>query len=375
MNAENARNVMVIGGGEAANLIIKEIKNSSHIHDMVVKCVIDDSYDKLGKYIQRVKVVGNRDTILYNVKMYRIDEIIIAIPSVSKKTLREIINICNETDCESKILPGVYQLVSDEVAVSKLRKVEIEDLLGRDIINVDKDSITSYIENKVIVVTGGGGTVGSELCRQIATYKPKQLIIIDIYENGAYEIQQELIKNYPNLDLQVLIATVCNFERIIHIFATYKPDIVFHAASHKRVSFMEDSPNEAIKNNVVGTWNTVRAADINKVGLFALISSDKAVNPINITGASKRICEMIVRTYNKKSSTEFLAVRFGNVLGSSGSVVELFEKQIKAGGPLTVTHPEIIRYFMTVSVVASLILQDGAYEKMVRYLFLTWVNL
>ena len=356
-------NVMVIGGGEAANMIIKETKNSSHINNVVIRCVIDDSHEKIGKFIQGVKVVGNRDTILYNVKKYNIDEIYIAIPSASKRTIREIVTICNETDCELKILPGIYQLVSGEVTVSKLRNIKIEDLLGRETIDVDLDSIMSYVKDKVIIVTGGGGSIGSELCRQIASYKPKQLIIIDIYENNAYDIQQELANAYPKLDLVVLIASVRNGDRIDHIFETYKPDIVYHAAAHKHVPLMEASPNEAIKNNVVGTWNTVKAADKNKVKRFVLISSDKAVNPTNIMGASKRICEMIIQTYNKRSKTEFVAVRFGNVLGSNGSVIPLFEKQIKAGGPVTVTHPDIIRYFMTIPEAVSLVLQAGAYAR------------
>ena len=363
VHSRYVRNVMVIGGGEAANIIIKEIKNSSHIEHVVVRCVIDDAHDKVGKYIQGVKVVGNRDTILYNARKYKIDEIIIAIPSASRKTVREIVTICNETGCELKILPGIYQLMSGEVTVSQLRNVQIEDLLGRDVIKVDLDSIMSYVKNKVIVVTGGGGSIGSELCRQLASHKPKQLIIIDIYENNAYDIQQELKNDYPQLDLQVLIASVRNEDRINHIFETYKPDIVYHAAAHKHVPLMEANPNEAIKNNVVGTWNTVRAADNNNVKRFVLISSDKAVNPTNIMGASKRICEMIVQTYNKTSNTEFVAVRFGNVLGSSGSVIPLFEKQIQAGGPVTVTHPDIIRYFMTIAEAASLVLQAGAYAK------------
>ena len=363
IHPKDTTKVMVIGGGEAANLIIKEIRNSSHISKVVVKCVIDDSYDKIGKYIQGVKVVGNRDTILYNVKKYNIDEIYITMPSASKRTIREIITICNEIGCEVKILPGIYQLMSGEVTASKLRKVQIEDLLGRDVIKVDLDSIMSYVRDKVIVVTGGGGSIGSELCRQLAAKKPKQLIIIDIYENNAYEIQQELTREYPKLDLVVLIASVRNYDRINHIFETYKPDIVYHAAAHKHVPLMEVSPNEAIKNNVVGTWNTVRAADNNNVKRFVLISTDKAVNPTNIMGASKRICEMIIQTYNKRSNTEFVAVRFGNVLGSSGSVIPLFEKQIRAGGPVTVTHPDIIRYFMTIPEAVSLVLQAGAYAK------------
>ncbi len=284
-------------------------------------------------------------------------------PSVAKNTIREIVKICNETDCNLKILPGVYQLMNGDVSVSQLRDVEVEDLLGRDSIKVDLDSIMGYVKNKVVLVTGGGGSIGSELCRQLASHKPKQLIIVDIYENNAYDIQQELKTHYPELNLEVLIASVRNTTRMNYIFKTYRPQIVYHAAAHKHVPLMEDSPNEAIKNNVLGTWKTVQAADLYGTERFVLISTDKAVNPTNIMGASKRICEMIVQTYNKRSKTEFVAVRFGNVLGSNGSVIPLFRKQIKEGGPVTVTHPDIIRYFMTIPEAVSLVLQAGAYAK------------
>jgi FlaA1/EpsC-like NDP-sugar epimerase len=292
-----------------------------------------------------------------------VNEIIIAMPSAPKNAVSEIVDKCKETSCTLKILPGMYQFMNDEISISKLRNVEVEDLLGRDSIKVDMDSIVEYTKDKVILVTGGGGSIGSELCRQLALRQPKQLIIVDIYENNAYDIQQELRKNYPDLDLVVLIASVRNSSRMNYIFKTYRPQIVYHAAAHKHVPLMEDSPNEAIKNNVLGTWKTVTAADIYGAERFVLISTDKAVNPTNIMGASKRICEMIIQTYNNRSNTEFVAVRFGNVLGSNGSVIPLFKKQIEAGGPVTVTHPEIIRYFMTIPEAVSLVLQAGAFAK------------
>lgn len=356
-------NVMIIGGGDAANLIIKEISSCVNVKGKRVRCVIDDSPDKQGRYIQGIKVVGSRDDIKKSVIEYEINEIIIAMPSADRKEIREIVDICKETQCELKILPGIYQLMNGEVNVSKLRKVEIEDLLGRDPIKVDLDSIMDYVRNQVVLITGGGGSIGSELCRQIAYHNPKQLIIIDVYENNAYDIQQELLKKYPNLNLKVLIASVRNKTRIKSIFETYRPNVVYHAAAHKHVPLMEVSPNESIKNNVLGTWNTVLASDKYGVDKFVLISTDKAVNPTNIMGASKRICEMIVQTQNKYSQTDFVAVRFGNVLGSNGSVIPLFKKQIAAGGPVTVTHPDIIRYFMTIPEAVSLVLQAGAYAK------------
>ncbi len=360
---EDTTNVMIIGGGSAANAIIKEINTSEHISNTIVKCIIDDAPEKQGSYINGIKVTGTRDNILDCVNIYNINQIIIAMPSVSKKTIKEIVEICNQTNCELKILPGIYQFMNNEISVSSLRHVEVEDLLGRDSIKVDLDSIMDYVENKVIMVTGGGGSIGSELCRQLASKNPKKLIIIDIYENNAYDIQQELKKKYRELDLVVLIASVRNTARMNYIFKTYRPQIVYHAAAHKHVPLMEDSPNEAIKNNVLGTWKTVQAADLYGVEKFVLISTDKAVNPTNIMGASKRICEMIVQTYNNRSKTEFVAVRFGNVLGSNGSVIPLFKKQIAAGGPVTVTHPDIIRYFMTIPEAVSLVLQAGAYAK------------
>lgn len=295
--------------------------------------------------------------------LYGIDEIFIAIPSANRATMKALVEICKETSCKLRTLPGIYQLVNGEVNVSKLRNVDVEDLLGRDPIKVDLDSILNYVKGQTIMVTGGGGSIGSELCRQIAGHRPARLIIVDIYENNAYEIQQELKHKYPKLDLVVLIASVRNTNRINHIMEEYRPDIIYHAAAHKHVPLMEVSPNEAIKNNVFGTWKTAQAAVQNGVKKFVLISTDKAVNPTNIMGASKRICEMIIQTYNRHYPTEFVAVRFGNVLGSNGSVIPLFRKQIAAGGPVTVTHPDIIRYFMTIPEAVSLVLQAGVYAK------------
>lgn len=353
---------MVIGAGEAGSLIIKEIMTSEHLN-LKVACVIDDDPDKIGRYIQGVRVVGDRTKILQYVESMSIDEIIIAMPAVKKSRIKAIIDICNETECELKILPGVYQFMPEEVSVSKLRKVEIKDLLGRDPVQLDLNQIMGYVRDKVVLVTGGGGSIGSELCRQIAASGPKQLIIVDIYENNAYDIQQELITKYPELNLVVLIASVRNTARMNAIFAKYRPNLVYHAAAHKHVPLMEVSPHEAIKNNVFGTWKTVMAADRYGVDRFVLISTDKAVNPTNIMGASKRICEMIVQTYDNRSETEFVAVRFGNVLGSNGSVIPLFKKQIEMGGPVKVTHPDIIRYFMTIPEAVSLVLEASAKAK------------
>lgn len=359
---EDKVNTLIIGAGQAGNTILDEISNSKYI-TMNVKCLIDDDPKKEGTYIKGIKVVGNRSRILEQVHKEMIDLIIIAMPSVPKGNIRDIITICKETDCELRILPGIYQLMNGTVSVSRLRKVDIEDLLGREPIQVNLDSVMGYVKNKVILVTGGGGSIGSELCRQIAENQPKQLIILDIYENNAYDIQQELKWKYPNLNLVVLIGSVRNTSRLNAIFKKYRPDIVYHAAAHKHVPLMESSPNEAIKNNVLGTLKTVQAADRYNVKKFVLISTDKAVNPTNIMGASKRICEMIIQTYNNKSNTDFVAVRFGNVLGSNGSVIPLFKKQIEEGGPVTVTHPDIIRYFMTIPEAVSLVLQAGAYAK------------
>lgn len=362
LNKRFGQNVMIVGAGEAANMLIKEIVSSNYLH-MTVKCLVDDAPDKKGRFIQGVRVMGNRDDIVRLAKEYDIDVIIISMPSASKLVIRDIVNICSETGCRLQTLPGMYQLVNEEVSLNNLRDVDVEDLLGRDPIKVDVDSILGYVKDRTILVTGGGGSIGSELCRQIAGHKPKRLVIVDIYENNAYEIQQELKHNYPNLDLVVLIASVRNTNRMNDIFQTYKPDIVYHAAAHKHVPLMEVSPNEAIKNNVFGTLKTARAAGENGVKRFVMISTDKAVNPTNIMGASKRICEMIIQILNKRYETEFVAVRFGNVLGSNGSVIPLFKKQIEQGGPVTVTHPDIIRYFMTIPEAVSLVLQAGAYAK------------
>lgn len=361
-NKKNGTNVMIIGAGDAGNVIVKEII-SSYYSTMCIKCVIDDDSEKWGRFVQGIKIVGGRKQIVENAALFSIDQIIIALPSVPKRVLKEIIEICQETNCKLRTLPGMYQLVNGEVDVSKIRDVDVEDLLGRDPIKVDMESILGYVKNQKVLVTGGGGSIGSELCRQIATHLPKQLIIVDIYENSIYEIQQELLRKYPNLDLIVLIASVRNTNRMNMIFEQYRPNIVYHAAAHKHVPLMETSPNEAVKNNVFGTFKTAMAAANNGVDKFVMISTDKAVNPTNIMGATKRICEMIIQTFNRHYETDFVAVRFGNVLGSNGSVIPLFRKQIMDGGPVKVTHPEIIRYFMTISEAVSLVLQAGAYAK------------
>ena len=361
-NKNNSISVMIVGAGDAGNTIIKEI-NSSYFSTMRIRCIIDDDPQKWGRYIQGIKVVGGRDKIVENASLHEIDEIIIAIPSAGRRTIKEIVEIAQQTNCKLRTLPGMYQLVNGEVDVSKIRDVDVEDLLGREPIKVDLDSILGYVKGKKVLVTGGGGSIGSELCRQIASHQPAQLIILDIYENNAYDIQQELKIKYPDLNLLVLIASVRNARRINKIFATYKPDIVYHAAAHKHVPLMETSPDEAVKNNVFGTWKTAQAAADNGVKKFVMISTDKAVNPTNVMGATKRICEMIIQTFNKYYDTEFVAVRFGNVLGSNGSVIPLFRKQIEAGGPVTVTHPDIIRYFMTIPEAVSLVLQAGVYAR------------
>lgn len=355
-------NVMIIGAGAAGNMILKEIEGSSYLN-LQAKCIIDDQTGCHGKFMRGVPIVGGRDKILEAVPQYGIDEIIFAIPSADVQTRKEILDICKESGCRLKTLPGMYQLINGDVSVSKLKEVEIEDLLGREPIRINTEEVLDYVGGKTVLVTGGGGSIGSELCRQIASHHPKQLIIADIYENNAYEIQQELVRRYPELDLVVLIASVRNTNRINGIFADYRPDIVYHAAAHKHVPLMEASPNEAIKNNVMGTYKTAQAADKYGAEKFVLISTDKAVNPTNVMGASKRICEMIVQMMNQRSKTNFVAVRFGNVLGSNGSVIPLFKQQIAEGGPVTVTHPDIIRYFMTIPEAVSLVLQAGAYAR------------
>ena len=353
-------NVLVIGAGSAGETIINEISNKKEYFNSKIKCVIDDDLYKIGKYISGVKIVGGREDIIDAVKRYEISNIIFAIPSANLKDKTEIIDICQKTGCNLKILPSICRLYNPGDLSSLMRKVEIEDLLGRDLIEINTSMDLDYLKDKVVLVTGGGGTIGSELCRQIALHSPKQLIIFDIYENNAYEIQNELRYSFPKLNLVTLIGSVRDSKRLNYLFKTYKPNIVFHAAAHKHVPLMEDSPNETIKNNVFGTFKTAQCADSYGVEKFVLISTDKAVNPTNIMGASKRICEMIVQSFNTHSDTDFVAVRFGNVLGSNGSVIPLFKKQISHGGPVTVTHPNIIRYFMTISEAVSLVLQAGA---------------
>ncbi len=377
---------MIIGAGSAGRMILRDILCSKETK-VKPRCIIDDNPNKWGHFIEGVPIVGGRDDILKNVEKYHVDQILIAIPTASAGERRDIVNVCKETTCELKILPGMYQLVNGDITFNKMKEVAVEDLLGRDPIKVNMDEIYDSIRGKVILVTGGGGSIGSELCRQIAAQGPKQLIIFEIYENNAYDIEQELRRKYPNLNLLALIGSVRDSRRIEWVFETYKPEIVYHAAAHKHVPLMETSPCEAIKNNVIGTYKTAYAALNNDCKRFVLISTDKAVNPTNIMGASKRLCEMIIQsmdrvrkeneneqlprissnqkmqTKKRKCKTEFVAVRFGNVLGSNGSVVPLFKKQIESGGPVTVTHPDIIRYFMTIPEAVSLVLQAGTYAK------------
>ena len=396
---------MVIGAGQSGQMILKELKTSTEV-DAKPVCIIDDNPNKWGRVMEGIPVVGGRDDILDAVKKYKVDQILLAIPSASAEARRDILNICKETDCELKTLPGIYQLTNGEVSMARMKPVAVEDLLGRDTIKVNLDEIFNHLQGKVILVTGGGGSIGSELCRQIAGHGPKQLIIFDIYENNAYEIQQELKRKYPNLNLVVLIGSVRDSKRVNWVFDHYRPEIVYHAAAHKHVPLMEDSPNEAIKNNVIGTYKTAYAALKYGTERFVLISTDKAVNPTNIMGASKRLCEMVIQSMDRVSKskdysvlpfvlehldkhaggqlipdpedhmaivkaeekdmiggTQFVAVRFGNVLGSNGSVIPLFRKQIAAGGPVTVTHPDIVRYFMTIPEAVSLVLQAGTYAK------------
>ena len=355
-------NVMIIGAGEAGKALIHEFSTSAYVKCRVL-CLIDDNRAKWGKRLGGVPIVGGREEIPAAVEEYRIQRIIYAIPSGSAQTRKEILDICSTTGCQVQVVPGIYQLVNGEVSVSKLRQVDVQDLLGRDPIKVNLGEILRFINGKVVMVTGGGGSIGSELCRQIAKSNPKQLIIFDIYENNAYDIQMELQRDYPQLNLVTLIGSVRNTARVDYVLDTYRPELVFHAAAHKHVPLMEDSPNEAIKNNVFGTYKMAKAAAAHGVKRFVLISTDKAVNPTNIMGASKRLCEMVVQMMNRESDTEFVAVRFGNVLGSNGSVIPLFKKQIEQGGPVTVTDPRIIRYFMTIPEAVSLVLQAGYYAK------------
>ena len=356
-------NIMLIGAGEAGRLIINEVNTSDHLQAKVV-CAIDDDLKKIGKYLRGVPIVGGRDTIIDNVEKYRVDQIVLAMPSISMSEQKEILEICKESGCNMKILPGIYQFINNEVSVKKLRDVQIEDLLGREPVKTNLNIILSYVQHQTVLVTGGGGSIGSEICRQIAAHDPKELIVLDIYENTTYDLQQELVRKFPELKLTVLIGSVRNTHRVEQIFEKYRPDIVFHAAAHKHVPLMEASPNEAIKNNVFGTLNCARSANKWGAKRFVLISTDKAVNPTNIMGATKRICEMIIQAMARTTQgTEFVAVRFGNVLGSNGSVIPLFRQQIAAGGPVTVTDPNIIRYFMTIPEAVSLVLQAGAYAK------------
>ena len=357
-------NIMIIGAGNAASMIINELRDNK-VNNCKFKCAIDDDPAKKNTYILGIKVYGDRNSIIEAAEKFQIDTILFAIPSCDNKEKVEILNICKETGCELKIVPSIYQMMnSGEKGISKkIRKVQIEDLLGREPISLDINRIIDYVAGRTVLVTGGGGTIGSELCRQIAEHDPKRLVIFDIYENNAYDIQNELRRKYPELDLVTLIGSVRDSKRLESVFKTYRPDIVYHAAAHKHVPLMEDSPNEAIKNNVFGTLKTAQCADKYGAKKFVLISTDKAVNPTNIMGASKRMCEMIIQSYNKRSETEFVAVRFGNVLGSNGSVIPLFKKQIEAGGPVTVTDPDIIRYFMTIPEAVTLVLQAGASAK------------
>ena len=354
--------VMLIGAGEAGSIILQEFKNSKFVEKEIV-CVIDDDPKKWGTFIHGVPVVGGRRKITQSVVRFGIQEIVLAIPTLKPHERKNIINICQQTGCKMSTLPGIYQLINCDVKASMLRDVQIEDLLGREAVRTDLESIMSYVKDQKVMVTGGGGSIGSELCRQIADDQPKQLIIIDNYENAAYELQMELGRKHPELDVIVLIVSVQNRRKIREIFEQYKPDLVFHAAAHKHVPLMEYSPCEAIKNNVFGTMNVASEANRSGVKRMVLISTDKAVRPTNIMGASKRICEMVIQTYNQRSKTEYVAVRFGNVLGSNGSVVPLFKQQIREGGPVTVTHPDIIRYFMTIPEAVSLVLQAGAYAQ------------
>ena len=359
---EQRRRTMLIGAGAGGALVLRELRRSQLSQNNVV-CIIDDDPLKQGSYLLGVKVVGGRDCIEAAAARYRVSDIILALPSAAPGQRRAIVEICQRTKCRIQTLPGLYQLASGQVRVEQLRNVDVEDLLGRDKVQVDLSGICSYVTGKRVLVTGGGGSIGSELCRQIAALKPKQLVIFDIYENNAYAIQQELAHTHPELDLVVLIGSVRDRARVDSLFKTYRPEIVCHAAAHKHVPLMEDSPNEAIKNNVFGTLHAAQAADAYGAEIFVLISTDKAVNPTNIMGASKRLCEMIVQVMGKHSSTKYTAVRFGNVLGSNGSVIPLFKKQIAYGGPVTVTHKDIIRYFMTISEAVSLVLQACVYAE------------
>ena len=360
--AKYGTRVIIIGAGDAGAMLLRELQTSEKT-SMYPVCILDDDENKIGRYLNGVKIMGKTSEVKKYAELLHAEKIILAMPSVSQKIKSKIIEECQKTNCKVMTVPGLYQLAEGSLSVSAVKQVNILDLLGREQVTVNIDEIIKYIVNKVVIVTGGGGSIGSELCRQIASHKPKRLIILDFYENNAYDIQQELITKHPDLDLVVLIASVRDSKKMNKVFETYKPQIVFHAAAHKHVPLMESCPNEAVKNNVSGTYKVADAAGRNGAEKFILISSDKAVNPTNIMGATKRICEMIIQAMNKKYTTDFVAVRFGNVLGSNGSVIPLFMKQIEAGGPVTVTHKDIVRYFMTIPEAVSLVLQAGAYAK------------
>lgn len=353
------KNLLIIGAGDASALLIKEIKRHRSFNYNVVGLIDDDS-SKHGKLINGIEVIGGRNKIIDVCEQKGVEEIILAIPSAELETKREIINICKHTKCKLKTLPGIYEIIDGKVNISKLRDVNIEDLLGREEVRLNNENINKYIKDKTILVTGGGGSIGSELCRQIAKFKPAKLLILDIYENNVYDVQMELNRTYPELNKDVIIASIRELNRLREVFEKYKPDVVFHAAAHKHVPLMEGNPAEAIKNNIIGTYNVLRCAHEYKVKKFVQISTDKAVNPTNIMGATKRFCEIMVQAFDKASTTEYVAVRFGNVLGSNGSVIPLFKKQIAQGGPVTVTHPEINRFFMTIPEAAQLVIQAGA---------------
>lgn len=357
---QSDRRAMVIGAGDAGRMLVHELNFSSASLGKCC-CIIDDDPVLFGQYIDGVQIVGSREDIPAMAKKYHIEEIIIAIPSLSGEESKALYDICTKTGCKLKTMPDMFELLSDQSFMKQVRDVSVEDLLGRESIHIDMKAVSEWIAHKTVMVTGGGGSIGSELCRQIARYHPKKLVIVDVYENNAYNIQQELIRKHPELDFDTMIASVRETDRINKLMKRYQPQIVFHAAAHKHVPLMEDSPNEAIKNNVFGTYKTAQAAIRYGVEKFVLISTDKAVNPTNIMGASKRLCEMVVQGLNGKGKTEFVAVRFGNVLGSNGSVIPLFKKQIAAGGPVTVTHPDIIRYFMTIPEAVSLVLEAGCH--------------
>lgn len=361
LRSEGEKRTMLIGGGQAGAIALREFQTSPRSENKVV-CIIDDAPNKVGSYLGGVKIVGGRSAIARMAEKYDIDEIILAIPSASRQEKLQILNYCHNTSCTLRTLPGICQLANGEVRIEQIREVDIEDLLGRETVKIDLDEVAAYITGKTVLVTGGGGSIGSELCRQ-AAQRPERLIIFDIYENNAYDIQMELRRTHPELDLVVLIGSVRDRARVMQVFDRYRPDLVCHAAAHKHVPLMETSPFEAIKNNVFGTYNVAQAADRFGTQRFILISTDKAVNPTNVMGASKRLCEMIVQMMNDRSATEYVAVRFGNVLGSAGSVIPLFRKQIRSGGPVTVTDKRVIRYFMTIPEAVQLIFQAGAYAR------------